>query len=226
MAKQNATETKTSIENLNDQLTGIEQKVENNKKIIVWASVIVAVVVIIVLGYIYGIRKPGIQSANDAIGQADITLISGNDSLALAQYQQVADEHGYDAGNRAKLNAAIILFRQGKYQEALDYLKGYSPKESVIGAAAKSLEGDCYVNLKQYPEAIDCFGNAVKISDNNPHLTPYFLMKEATVQRELKDYKAEADIYHTIIDKYPEYAASQQIDFEKYLSRAEAQMGK
>ncbi len=226
MAKQDAKETKNSIEILNDQLTGLEQKVENNHKIIVWACVLVAAVVLLVLGYIYGIRQPGIQSANDAVGQADITLLAGNDSLALAQYQQVADEHGYDAGNRAKLNAAILLYRQGKYQEAIDYLKDYSVKENVIGAAAKSLEGDCHVNLKQYPEAISCFKEAAEISDNNPHLTPYFLMKEATVQRELKDYAAEAALYKTIIEDYPQYAVDQQIDFEKYLKRAEAQAGK
>ena len=50
-------------------------------------------------------------------------------------------------------------------------------------------------------------------------------MKEATVQRELKNYKAEADLYRTIRDEYPEYAAMQQIDFEKYIARAEAQAG-
>lgn len=225
MAKQNAPETKTSVEALDDQLTGIEQKVENNKKIIVLASVIVAALVIIVLGYIYGIRKPGVAAANDAIGQADITMMMGNDSLALQQYQQVADEHGYDAGNRANLNAGILLYRQGKYQEAIDYLKNYGTKDEVIGAAAVGLQGDCYVNLKQYPEAIKCFREAASLSNDNPHLTPYFLMKEANVQRELKDYKAEAELYQNIIDNYPQYAADLQIDFRKYLERAKAQQG-
>lgn len=225
MVKQNAPETKPSIEALNDSLTGIEQKVENNKKIIVWASLIVAALVIIVLGYIYGIRKPGVAAANDAIGQADITMMMGNDSLALQQYQQVADEHGYDAGNRANLNAAILLYRQGKYQEAIDYLNNYDAKEEVIGAAAMGLEGDCYVNLKQYPEAIKCFREAAAMSDHNPHLTPYFMMKEATVQHEVKDYKAEADLYQAIINDYPQYAADQQIDFRKYLERAKALQG-
>ena len=87
----------------------------------------------------------------------------GNDSVALAKYQQVAADHGYDAGNLANLNAAIILYKEGKYEEAISYLKNYSASESVIGASAKSLEGDCYVNLKQYPQAIDCFKQAVKI---------------------------------------------------------------
>ncbi len=225
MAKENQTENRTAVEELNDSLTGIEQKVQNNQKTIMWACVAVVAVVCAVLIYVYGIRRPGIESANNAIGQADLTMAMGNDSLALQQYQQVADEYGYDAGNRAQLNAAILLYQQGKYQEAINYLKNYSANESIIGASSKALEGDCYVNLKNYNEAIDCYREAAKISDKNPSYTPYFLMKEATVQRELKNYKAEADLYRTIRDEYPEYAAMQQIDFEKYIARAEAQAG-
>ena len=225
MAKENQTENRTAVEELNDSLTGIEQKVQNNQKTIMWACVAVVAVVCAVLICVYGIRRPGIESANNAIGQADLTMAMGNDSLALQQYQQVADEYGYEAGNRAQLNAAILLYQQGKYQEAINYLKNYSANESIIGASSKALEGDCYVNLKNYNEAIDCYREAAKISDKNPSYTPYFLMKEATVQRELKNYKAEADLYRTIRDEYPEYAAMQQIDFEKYIARAEAQAG-
>ncbi|MCM1484490.1 MAG: tetratricopeptide repeat protein [Muribaculaceae bacterium] len=223
MAKENQPETRTAVDTINDQLTGIEQKVQNNQKTIMWACIIVAAIVCAVLIYIYGIRKPGIESANNAIGQADLTMALGNDSLALSQYQQVADEYGYEAGNRAALNAAIILYKQGKYQEALDYLNDYNPTESIIGASSKALEGDCYVNLKNYDKAIDCYRQAAKLSDKNPAYTPYFLMKEATVQRELKNYKAEAELYTTIRNEYPEYAASMQIDFDKYITRAETQ---
>lgn len=225
MAKDKNTETRTAVDDLNDSLTGIEQKVQNNQKFIMWACIVVAAVVALVLLYFYGIRKPGIEAANNAIGQADIELAQGNDSIALAQYKQVAEEYGYDAGNRAALNAAILLYQQGKYDEALSYLKDYKANEEIIGASAKSLEGDCYVNLKKYPEAIDCFKEAAKISNKNPYYTPVFLMKEATVERELKNYKAEAELYRTIKEEYPQYAASMQIDFDKYITRAEAQAG-
>ena len=118
MAKDNTPNTeKNAVENLNDQLTGIEQKVQNNQKTIMWATIVVTAIVCIVLFYFYGIRKPGIEAANNAIGQADITMALGNDSLALDQYKQVAAEYGHDAGNRAALNAAILLYQQGKYQD-------------------------------------------------------------------------------------------------------------
>ena len=214
-------ETRTSIDEVNDTLTGIGEKVQSNPKVIVWGCIAVAAVVAVILIYVYAIRQPGQNAANNALGQADIELLMGNDSVALAKYQQVAADHGYDAGNLANLNAAIILYKEGKYEEAIGYLKNYSASESVIGASAKSLEGDCYVNLKQYPQAIDCFKQAVKISDNNPHYTPAFLLKEATVLREQKDFKAEAAVYEQILKDYPTYGSEIGVDIKKYLERAQ-----
>lgn len=215
-------ETRTSIDEVNDTLTGIGQKVQSNPKIVVWSCVAVAAVVAIILIYVYAIRQPGQNAANNALGQADLELMAGNDSVALSKYQQVAADHGYAAGNLANLNAAILLYQKGDYEAALKHLKEYSPSETVIGASAKSLEGDCYVNLKQYPQAIDCFKQAVKISDGNPHYTPAFMLKEATVQRELKDYAAEAAIYEQILKLYPNYGTENGIDIQKYLDRAKA----
>lgn len=225
MSNQKRKETHNAIDNIDAQLSDLEQKVQNNQKKIMWGTVGVLAVVCLILVWIYAIRRPGIQAADDAVGQADMTLSLGNDSLALTQYKQVADDYGYDAGNRAALNAAILLYQDKKYDEALTYLKKYSPKEKIIGAAAKSLEGDCYVNLQKYDEALKCFREAADISDNNPHYTPVFLMKEATVERELKNYKAEADLYREINEKYPRYALETGVEIEKYLKRAELQAG-
>lgn len=225
MAKENPTETRTSIDDLNDSLTGLEQKIEKNSKTLVWIGVALAAVVAVVLIYVYLIRQPGIAAANDAIGQADIQSIMGNDSIALAQYQAVADDHGYDAGNRAALNAAIILYKQGKWQEALDYVRRYKAQDDIIAAAAKSLEGDCLVNLKQYDAAVKAFADAAAKSDENPAYTPTFLFKQATVLRELKQYKEEAAIYQQIMDDYPAFCAGMQIDIEKYLKRAQIEAG-
>jgi len=225
MAKEQNEEIRTSIDNLNDHLTGIEQKVQNNQKLIMWFSVGAAIIVALIFIWIYGIRQPAINSANDAISQADTQLMLGNDSIALAQYMQVADEHGYDAGNRAALNAAILLYKEKRYQDAISYLERYDVKESVIGAASRSLEGDCHVNLKQYDKALDCFRQAVKTSDNNPAYTPYFMLKEATVLHAMKEYRQEADIYADIIRDYPLYGEQNRIDLERYQKRAEALAG-
>ena len=215
-------ETRTSVDEVNDTLTGLGEKVQNNPRFIVIGSIVIAVVIALILIWVYAIRQPGINAANEALGQADMELLMGNDSVALAKYQQVAADHGYKAGDLANLNAAILLYKDKKYEEALAHLKDYSASESIIGAGAKSLEGDCYVNLKKYDEALSCYKEAVKISDENPAYTPAFLLKEATVLREMKKYKEEAAVYEEIINDYPNYGAEIGTDLKKYLERARA----
>lgn len=208
-----------------------ENDTRKSQKVMMWLTIALAAIVVIVIVYIFAIRQPGIQAADNAIGQADTSMSLGQDSIALAQYKQVADNYGYAAGNRAALNAAIILYsqaaadsvgRDAKLNEAISYLKKYDTKESIIGAASRSLMGDCYVNLGNLEEGRKCFAEAVKLSDNNPAYTPFFMMKEATVDRALGDFNAEAELWQQIIDRYPNYGAAQGLDLEKYLERAKA----
>lgn len=223
MAKKETT--RTSIDELNESLSSIEQKVENNKKYIYWAVGAVVVVALVVLGYVYGIHNPNMEKAKTEISKADQDLSVGNDSLALKEYLAVASKYSNSPANRANLNAAIILYQKGKYQEAIESIKKFDAEGTIVGPASQSLLGDCYVNLKQYDEALSAFDKAVSLSKDNSLYTPLFLMKKATIYREQKNYKAEADIFQTIKDKYPDFAANYNVDIEKYLVRAKVQAG-
>ena len=97
------------MDEINDSLVSVSEKVQNNKGIILWAAGAVLLVVVLVLGYIYLVRQPGMASSNDMIGEADIQLLQGNDSIALEKYASVVENGGYDAANRAALQAAILL---------------------------------------------------------------------------------------------------------------------
>lgn len=222
---QNDNTQNNAIDNINDSLTGLGEKVHNNQKIIFIITGILAVIVLGVLVYIYAFRDPKIQAGNEEIGQADLELALGNDSVALQKYIAVAEKHSYDAGNRAALQAAILLYQKGDYQEALKYLNMFSADEKVVGPAAYSLEGDCYVNLEDYGKAVDAFKKAIAKSDKNPAYTPFFMMKLARVYRAQADYKAEADVYAEIKKDYPMYGQQNGIDIEKYLDRAKIQAG-
>lgn len=222
MAKQDQKATRTSIDDLNETLSTFEQKVENNKKYIYYALAAVLVVAALVFGYIYGIRGPQEQAAKTEISQADESLMAGNDSVALAQYQEIANKFSNKVGNRAALNAAILLYQKGKYEDAITYLKKYDANGVLVGPASYSLLGDCYVNLKNYDEALSAFDKAINASDANPLYTPVFLLKKATVLHEMANYKAEAEVYQTIKDKYAEFTNSSSVDVDKYLERAKA----
>ncbi len=122
----------------------------------------------------------------------------------------------------AALQAAIILYKQGKYQEAIKYLDDYSANENIIGPAAYSLKGDCYVNLDtpDYGKAADAFQKAVSESDANPAYTPFFMMKLARVYAAQKNYAEEAKVYEKILAEYPLYGSARNLDVEKLLDRA------
>lgn len=225
MAKKNIEESNNAIDNLNETLTGFGAKVQKNQKIIFIVAGILAVIVLGVLVYIYAFREPRIQAANEAISVADTNLALGNDSIALEEYKKVVEEYGYDAGNRAALQAAILLYDKQEYQAAIDYLKKFSSDSKVAGPAAYALEGNCYVNLEKYDDAVAAFKKAIEKSNDNPAYTPYFMQKLATVYRAQKNYKEEAAIYEEMMKKYPSYGPSQGIDIEKYLDRAKIQAG-
>ncbi len=187
-------------------------EVKNDQKvrsIMMWASIVIAIIVIGTIAYIFGYRAPAVEKGNAAIGEADrIALFENNDSLALQAYQNVADKYGFAAGNRAKLESAIILYRQGKYEEALKYVSDYKATDNVVGATALSLKGDCLVNLDKYADAVKAYDKAIKQADKNPQLVPFLLNKKAVVLMAMEKWGDAAKVYKTIETDYPEFAAS------------------
>ena len=224
MAKKEST--RTSIDELNESLSSIEQKVENNKNYIYWVCGAIVVIAAVIVGYIYGIRNTGLEDAKSEISQADIQLAQGNDSIALVQYMAVADGYSNSVANRANLNAAILLYNDGKYDEAISYIGNFDPEGVIIGPASQSLLGDCYVNTGKLDEALSAYDKAIALSADNSYYTPLFMVKKATVYREQKNYAAEADIFQSIKEKYPEFSRNYNFDVDKYLDRAKAMAGK
>ena len=212
---------------------------QENKKILAIISVVVLAVIALVLAYVYFFRNPAMARANDTIGEADLELAQGNDSTALVTYKKLADDGSYDAGNRAALNAAILLYQQGakeltdgkadqakkSFEQALGYGEEYSVQDDVVGAAAYALQGDCLVNLDRLSDAEKAFKEAIRTSDHNPAYTPFFMIKLARVYRAQNNYKEECAVYENIMKEYPLYGQAHNVDVEKLLDRARLQAG-
>lgn len=194
-------------------------KAKSNSKKIIAVSVIVLACIVGILVWFF-VAKNGSTKADEAIARADAAA-SANDSTALVLYKDAA-QHGYKSGNRARLEVAMRLYQEGKYEEALSYLKDASVDDKIVAAGALTLEGDCYVNLKKYDEAISAYGKAVSKADKNPSIVPVILIKEANVYRAQNNYAKEAEVLKNIIDNYPQFAASNQADVRKLYERAKA----
>lgn len=209
----------TPNQNQTEQKDLIQSAKDNKKTILSVAVAIVAVAAIAIVWFL--VNQNGAKDADEAIALADIEQ---NDSIALSLYKEAAKQ-GHASGNRAKLNAAIALYNDGKYQEALEYLKDASVGSDIIEAGKYSLMGDCYANLKQNAEALSAFDKAISAADNNPQIVPFILVKKANIYRAEGNYKDEYKAYDKIINDYPEYAQSRRFDIRAYAERAKAQAG-
>lgn len=217
---------RTSLEDVNQSLTNVEQKLEQNKKYIYYALGAVVAIVAIVLIYIYAIRQPGIEKANKEIAKADMVYFDqGNQDSALVLYKRVADKYGYDAGNRAAIMAGELLYQKGKYPEALKYLEKADAKGKFMGTALLIMRGDCYVNTKQQSKALTAYDEAVKqAGEQGQQLASYALVKKATVLHADKKYDEEIKTFEELKQKFPGLAL--QLNADKYIERAKALSGK
>lgn len=215
-------ETRTSIDNLNDNLASLGEKVQNNSKKFMLIAVAVIVVVGLILMYIFAFYQPAAKKAMVEAGKGDVEYILKNqernqmgifaDSLTLAQSDSIALAHykaaaakGHEGGNRARLMIAEIEYKNGNYQEAINYLDKYKAKDNIIGAAAYSLKGDCYVNLDQLDKAVGAYKDAIKQSDKNPYYTPFFMLKLGRVYKALGKNDEALKLYEEIEKNYPQY---------------------
>ncbi|MBQ5408924.1 MAG: tetratricopeptide repeat protein [Bacteroidales bacterium] len=221
MAKKKNQETRTKLEDINESLSGIEQKFEQHKKVIYWIVIAILIIALLVWGYFKFVYGPNYEKAKKDLSKADTELLIKNDSTAaLKSYEKIAKNYSNPAGNRAKLSAATILYGQGDYKKALNYLEDYSPKGEIAGPASQALLGDCYVNNKNLDKAVSAYDKAIKLAGENKVLVASIMQKKANVLHSQKKYKEELDLYEQLETKYMGPGA-----MDAQIERAKTMMG-
>ncbi|WP_128547416.1 tetratricopeptide repeat protein [Larkinella soli] len=135
----------------------------------------------------------------------------------------VADEYGATpAGNLADFYAGVALLKQGKYDDAIEHLKGFSSSDLLVQARAYALVGDAYMEKKEYGEAISFYKKAADHKPNQ-YFSPSYLMKLAVAYEQNKQVQEAVDTYNQIIEKYPN--AAEVANAKKYKSALESTVG-
>lgn len=227
MASQNQNhQDETAIDKVHSHLTDAGTKIANNTKYIYWAIGAIVVVAAFVLGYLFFFQKPKMEKSFEAYNRVQTTSF-GNDSIAAAQYKEVADKFkGETAGKLAALSAAESFYNEGKYAEAAEYLKRFSSKDAVLEANALVLLGDCYVNMNKYDEALDAFQKAIRKCDGNPQIAPRVLLKEANIFDAQKKYDKALECYETIKKDFPQFQLGNGVGIDAYIAREKARLEK
>lgn len=216
----------TAIENLNSQLTSAGAKLADNKKIIYWAVGCILVIGVLIMAYLFLYRNPREEKSFEAFNNVEIQT-QGNDSIAAIEYGKVAKKYGSaGGGNLAALAAAEAYYNIGDYKEAVKYLDDFSTSDGILQANAYTLQGDCYVNLKKYTEALSYYDKAISESDNNPQIAPRVLLKKANIFDAQKKYANALECYETIAKDYPQFQLGNGVSVDAYIEREKARLNK
>lgn len=239
MAKNNkVSQESTGIDNLNESLTSFGSKMEKNKGLIGWIVLGVVVVAVAVFGFIFFNNRSNQESSRSYSGlevkieeQVAKASPATQDSLRNALWIKelkalAASEKGRNGANLANINLAGRYYDMGKYKEALAAIAEVSIKEPIMKANVLTLAGDCYVGLKQYPQALQEYDKVISGCTETPDLVARALAKKALVLDAQKKYADALACYETLLKDYPLEAQAQGINPEAYIARENARLGK
>ncbi|WP_242921582.1 tetratricopeptide repeat protein [Pontibacter liquoris] len=213
---------------LADRLVSSEDFVKRNKSMLIGVFALIAAV--IVGGFLYfNYRRTQNAEAQKAMFQAVYYFEADSLNKALngdGQYDgllKISDEYsGTDAGNLANFYAGVALLKDGKYAEAVSHLEDFKSDDYLMQARAYSLTGDALLEQGKTKEAADLYLKAAN-ENANPYFSPQYLMKAGIAYEAGNDFKAAAETYGNIIEKYE--SSAEVNDAKKYKARAEMLAG-
>ncbi len=135
----------------------------------------------------------------------------------------IAEDYGMTkAGNLAKFYAGAAYLKQGKFDDAIEYLQDFSSDDLLIQARAYALTGDAYMEKNNLAEAVNFYRKAADYKPNE-FFTPAYLMKLALAQELNKDNQAAIETYDRIATQYPKSAEA--VNAIKYKSKLTGSAG-
>ena len=202
-----------------------DQFFRENKKTIYGAIIALVVVALAIGGYQKFYAQPKAAEAAAQMAPAEANFRNGEFELALngdgnvLGFAQIINDFGAKGGKDIYYYAGVCELQLGNYQEAINYLKKYDAKESILSARATACIGDAYVGLEKYNEAVGYFEKAAAVADNM--FAAAYLLKAGVTCEELGDNAKALTFYKKIKDQYPQSVEGYDID--KYITRIENQ---
>jgi hypothetical protein len=224
MAKENLKEKeKLQQEKVEERVSAVEMFFNENKKTI-WSCLgAIMVIGLLILYYQKFYVQPKRAEGQAQMFPAEASFRANEYDLALngdgnvLGFAQIAKDYGAKAGKSVFLYAGICELRLGNYENALGYLKKYKGKDKILAARAMACQGDAYVGLEKYNEAISCFEKAAATTDNI--FAASYLLKAGVAYEEIGEKDKALAMYKKIKDKYPQ--SMEGYDIDKYISRIE-----
>lgn len=220
-----ATDYLESSEALAEQFSKTEEFLAENKTLVFGVIGVIVLAVAGFFGYQYYVMNQNQQAQSDMF-QAVYYFESDSLELALTGdgnnlgFIDIIEDYGVsDAANLASYYAGAIYLKQGKFEEAIEYLKNFSADDLLVQARSYSLIGDAYMELGTFESAADYYDKAANYKPNK-QFTPTYLMKAALAYEKLSDIETAKKRYEEIIEKY--WDSSEVQKAKKYKSSLKA----
>ncbi len=222
--------TEEKIHAVEEALSKSERFIEKNQKIL---TIIIGAAVVIVLG-IFAFQKLYIAPREKA-AQGQMFMAQQyfeQDSLRKALdgdgqnlgFLDIIDEYGMTkSANLAKYYTGIIYLKQGKFEDAITYLKKFSSKDEFVGPMAEGGIGDAYMELGEKDKAVEYYLKASEKQDNDL-TTPLYMMRAAFVYEDLGKFDKAVELYEKIQKEHTKSTEARDID--KYIEQAKAKISK
>lgn len=191
--------------NLNDWVN----KVKSNQKSVL---TLLAILAILIGGVYYTtqIFLPEREAeAQDAMFMAQINFEKKNFDLALngdgkhKGFNYVKDNYSFTKANKiAQLYAGLCHLNLGKFDKAIEDLKGYSTDVEEVQAVAYSALGDAYAEKNNMSEATTYYEKAAKSTTNNV-LAPRLILKAGKAFEVQKNNEKALELYKYLEAEFP-----------------------
>lgn len=199
-----------SPEVLQDQISRSQELIEQNKNLVIGLAVGLVVVLVAAFGYTQ------YSQAQEQEAQAEIApaiFYFEKDSLGKALNGDnnstigllgVADEYsGSDAANIANFYIGSSYLKQGKFDEAIEYLEDFGGGDILVQARAYSLLGDAYMEKEDFDKAVSYYTKASNYEPND-QFTPVYLMKLGLAHEMAGNKESAQKAYNEIVADYPQ----------------------
>ncbi len=223
MANKKHDKTDEQFQAVEEALSKSEKFIEDNQNRLL---VVLGIIIVIILGY-FGVQRfyfePKEKEAQEVIHMAELWYEQDSFDLALngdgnnMGFLEISEDMGSTkAGNLAGFYIGMIYLKQGQFENAIDYLEGFSSDDVYVSSLAVAGIGDANMELGNIEKAAGLYYDAAYM-DVNDFMTPLMLMKSGMAYELAGNKEKAADIYATIKTDYPFSPEGRDID--RYIGR-------
>ena len=194
-------------------------------KIILIASAAVIVLCGGYLAYKYLVKEPKEQKAVEAMFKAEeyyrqdsLNVALNGDGINAGFLRIIKNYDGTKAANLAQFYAGDIYLKQGKFADAIKYLKDFSTDAKQIQARAYKLLADAYAEQGKNADALENYKKAAHhFEKDDENSSEYLFLADYFADRVMKNQKEAIDLFKELKKKYSRTQRGFEVD--KYLAQ-------